>query len=228
MQIKYSIQGLLIYFAIAAYILAFLPAIIRLRKTSNFFFFAGFVVSCFSYGFRWYTVRHVPLQNLFEVFLFLAVFIYPLSIFCKRVMKTPGSAFDSLIGAVVLFPAGFVFSERIQLLPPALQSPLFVPHITVYLLAYIFMTKAAIAALGQIIGIKKQANLVDCEEAAYRLVCAGFPFLTMGLVLGCLWRRLPGQTGGDGTQRKCGRWQPGLSLRDTFFIGQLSAQNSRD
>ena len=188
MHIKYSTQGLLIYAAIAAYLLTFLTVVIRLRKTSLFFFFAGFVVSCFAYGFRWYIIGRIPMQNLFEVFLFIACCIFPLSILCKKVLKTPISALDSLIGASVLFPAGFIFSEKSLPLPPALQSPLFIPHIAVYLLAYILMTKAAMEACAQVIGLKNYSErLVRGEEAAYRLVCASFPLLTCGLIFGCLW-----------------------------------------
>jgi ABC-type transport system involved in cytochrome c biogenesis permease subunit len=192
MHIKYSIQGLLIYFAMGAYILTFLSALIRLRKTGHLFFFLGFTAAILSYVYRWYQVKHVPLQNLFEVFLFLGAIIYPLSLFCRKALKTGGSVGDALIGAIVLFPAGFVFFERPQLLPPALQSPLFAPHVTVYLLAYFFMTKAAVQAYFQIIGVKynPQWGFVDCEEATYRLVSAGFPLLTLGLVLGCIWAQL--------------------------------------
>lgn len=187
MHMKYSIQGLLIYLSIAGYILAFLTTIIRLRKTSHFLFFAGFIASLASYGYHWYLAKYFPLQNLFEFFLFLACFIYPLSLFSKKVLKTPASTFDSLIGAVSLIPAGFVFSDTVQFLPPALQNPFFVPQVAIFLIAYTFMTKAAIAAFAVLIGIKNhQANLVDLEEAEFRLVCAGFPLLTAGLVLGCL------------------------------------------
>jgi ABC-type transport system involved in cytochrome c biogenesis permease subunit len=192
MQIKYSIQGLLIYCTIASYILAFFWSILRMRRTGHFFFFLGFIAALLSYIYRWYYVQHVPLQNLFEVFLFLGMVVYPVSLFCKKVLRTGGWVADMLIGAVVLFPAGFVFPDGRLLLPPALQSPLFAPHIMVYMLAYFFMTKAAIQAILQIIGVKynPQARLVDCEEATYRLTCAGFPLLTLGLIFGSIWAQL--------------------------------------
>jgi ABC-type transport system involved in cytochrome c biogenesis permease subunit len=194
MHIKYSIQGLLIYIALGAYILAFLWSILRLRKTGHLFFIIGFAAALLSYVFRVLQVNHVPLQNLFDVFLFLGAIIYPLSLFCRKVLKTGGSASDALIGAIILFPAGFVFPETSAAggLPPALQSPLFAPHVAVYILAYLFMTKAAVQAYLQIIGAKynPEYGFVDCEEATYRLACAGFPLLTLGLVIGCFWAQL--------------------------------------
>jgi ABC-type transport system involved in cytochrome c biogenesis permease subunit len=114
-----------------------------------------------------------------------------------------------LIGVVVLFPAGFVFIAEPQQLPPALQSWLFGPHVLVYMLSYILMTKAAVQAAAQMAGkpfdsaqgreswhglparedTAKMAvpHLLLPEEATYRMVCAGFPLLTLGLVLGSIW-----------------------------------------
>jgi ABC-type transport system involved in cytochrome c biogenesis permease subunit len=134
------------------------------------------------------------LQNLFEVFLCSGVLAYPISIFCNRVLRVGGVAADALIGMIVLFPAGFVFSAEPMQLPPALQSWLFGPHVLVYMLSYILMAKAAVQAAAQMTGRPfdsaqggQSENLLSPEEATYRMVCAGFPLLTLGLVLGSIW-----------------------------------------
>jgi ABC-type transport system involved in cytochrome c biogenesis permease subunit len=146
MAIKYTMQGLLIYLAIAAFLLAFGATVARRRKAGQTVFAAGFLVAVLSFLYRWYDVRHVPLQNLFEVFLFLGLVCYPISWFSRRYLRIGGLWADMLIGAVVLFPAGFVFHAEPMRLPPALQSWLFAPHVAVYMLAYIFMAKAAFQA----------------------------------------------------------------------------------
>lgn len=127
------------------------------------------------------------MQNLFEVFIFLGVLVYPISVFCNRILRIGGLAADMLIGAIVLVPAGFVFSAEPQQLPPALQSWLFGPHVLVYMLSYILMTKAAVQATIQLTGKQTIDNLLPPEEATYRMVCAGFPLLTLGLILGSVW-----------------------------------------
>lgn len=192
MGIKYTTQGLLIYIAFGLYVLAFLAALIRLRKTAQAIFFIGFTAAVLAYGCRWYIVNHIPLQNLFEVFLFTGLIIYPLSLISQKILKTGDSAFDMLIAAIVLLPAGFVFSERHLNLPPALQSGLFAPHVAVYMLAYIFMTKAAFQAVLQIFSSKNKPklNTFDSEQATYILIRAGFPLLTVGLILGSIWAKL--------------------------------------
>ncbi|HLB74050.1 MAG TPA: cytochrome c biogenesis protein CcsA [Sedimentisphaerales bacterium] len=191
MEIKYTIQGLLIYISIAAYLLALLVSLLRRPRAAHTLYVLGFVVALVSFGYRWHHVRHVPMQNLFEVFLCLGM-IYPVSVFCRRVLHIGGRSADMLIGAVVLVPAGFFFNADPQMLPPALQSWLFAPHVAVYMISYVFMTKAASHALWQLVGRdpKSDQNLLPPEEATYRLICIGFPLLTLGLVLGSVWGKL--------------------------------------
>ena len=131
MAIKYTLQGLLIYLTIAAYCLAFLASVFGKRKAGQVFFLAGFIVAVVGFAYRWCSVAHVPFQNMFEVFLSMGMMIYPLSLFCRRFLKVESQAADMLIGAILLFPAGFVFKAHLQKLPPALQSWLFTPHVAV-------------------------------------------------------------------------------------------------
>jgi ABC-type transport system involved in cytochrome c biogenesis permease subunit len=188
MEIKYTIQGLLVYLTMAVYMAAFVATLLRRARAGHVLFLVGFALSVFSFGYRWYHVRHVPLQNLFEVFLCLGM-IYPVTLFCRRVLRVGGYGADMLIGAIVLFPAGFVFNAEPQQLPPALQSWLFTPHVAVYMLSYIFMAKAAFQAICQLAGRNSRPgeNLLPPEEATYRMIYAGFPLLTLGLILGSYW-----------------------------------------
>jgi ABC-type transport system involved in cytochrome c biogenesis permease subunit len=192
MEIKYTIQGSLIYLAMASYLLAFAATLLKDRKTGQALYLLGFITAVCSLGYRWYHVGHIPMQNLFEVFLCLGAMIFPISVFCDRTLHVGGYSADMLIGAMVLLPAGFVFSAEAQRLPPALQSWLFVPHITAYMLSYIFMAKAAFQALAQFAGKNPNPGKepLDTETATYRMVRAGFPLLTLGLILGSYWGQL--------------------------------------
>ena len=187
MAIKYTIQGLLIYLTIVAYCLAFLTSTFGKKKTGQILFPIGFIVAVVSFVYRWYNVAHVPFQNMFEVFLSMGMMIYPLSLFCRRFLKVESQAADMLIGAILLFPAGFVFKAHLQKLPPALQSWLFTPHVAVYLIAYVIMAKATVQAFYQ---LKARDNIIDYEEGTYRMICLGFPLLTLGLLLGSWWGKL--------------------------------------
>jgi ABC-type transport system involved in cytochrome c biogenesis permease subunit len=191
MEIKYTLQGLLIYITITVYLAAFLSSILRRSKISHILFLLGFFTAVASFCYRWYDVRHIPMQNLFEVFLCLGM-IYPVWLFCRYVQQIGGQAADILIGVIVLIPAGFIFSAEPQKLPPALQSPLFAPHVAVYMVSYIFMAKAAVQAVLQLTNktFSSNKNLRPPEEATYLLICIGFPLLSLGLVLGSVWGKL--------------------------------------
>ena len=198
MEIKYTTQGLLIYATMGLYLVAFLArlarqqsgGLARLRKLGDVLYLAGFVAAVCAVGYRWWHVRHVPLQNLFEVFLCLGVVCYPVSVVCRRYLRVGGYAADMLIGAIVLFPAGFVFSAEPGQLPPALQCWVFAPHVAVYVLAYIFMAKATYQAICRLAGSEGEGELLGYEEATYRMICVGFPLLTLGLILGSYWGKL--------------------------------------
>jgi len=201
MAVKYTIQGLLIYATIAAYLLAFTLTLwhghpgrvftgskpVLRQRAGHIFFLIGFLLGCSAVACRWLDVRHIPLQNLFEVFLCLGTLVYPISLFCNRVLRIGGVAADVMIGVIVLIPAGFIFNAQPQQLPPALQSWLFGPHVFVYMLSYVLMTKAAVQAALQLVNSPPNDNFIAPEEATYRMVCAGFPLLTLGLVLGSVW-----------------------------------------
>ena len=192
MAIKYTFQGLLIYLVIAAYLFAFLATVLGRKKTGQSLYLTGFVVAVVAFGYRWYDVCHIPFQNLFEVFLSMGMMVYPMSVFCRRFLRVDGETADMLIGVMLLFPVGFVFGAEPQKLPPALQSWLFTPHVAVYLMSYVIMAKAAVQAFYQLkakAGNTKE-NLTDYEDGTYRMICLGFPLLTLGLILGSWWGKL--------------------------------------
>ncbi len=192
MEIKFTPQGLLIYATMLAYLAAFLLFLLKRRTPATAVYACGFVIAAVSFGFRWWHVEHIPLQNLFEIFLCLGLLMFPLSLCCKRLLGAGGVAADVLIGLVILFPAGLVFSAEPKNLRPALQSPLFAPHVLVYMVAYVVMAKAAVQAVFQLIkgNSAPQPGLVSHELATYRLIQLGFPLLTCGLALGAWWGKL--------------------------------------
>lgn len=191
MEIKYTLQGLAIYATIAVYLLAFVATLARQAKMGRALFFAGFLLAITAYIYRWYDVQHVPLQNLFEIFLFLGVICYPISWFCRDVLRIGGQWSDMLIGVIALFPAGFAWKAAPIPLPPALQSWLFVPHVAVYMLSYVFMFKAMCQAFEQLIVTPDaKRTWLPTEQATYELAAIGFPLLTLGLILGSWWGKL--------------------------------------
>ena len=190
MAVKMTLQGLFIYLTMAAYVTAMVLTLCKRKQPGLVTFALGFAVSIVAFIYRWIDVSHWPMQNLFEVFLTLGMLCFPVSLLCRRLLKVGGQATDMLIGVILLFPAGFVFHAEPQHLPPALQSFLFAPHVAVYMISYVLMAKATFCAIAQLTRRRPEKDLLPPEQATYVMVCLGFPFLTLGLILGSWWGKL--------------------------------------
>ena len=192
MAIKLTDIGILIYVVMALYLAAAAMLTMRKRLAGTVFFAIGFGIAAFAFVLRWVEVDHVPLQNMFEVFLCLGGLMWPLSLFCRRYLGVGGEAADAVIGFIVLFPAGFIFNAEPQQLPPALQSFLFLPHVASYMLSYVILAKAAVPAFMGLLAERPAGDpaALNYEAAANRVARMGFPLLTLGLVLGMWWGKV--------------------------------------
>ena len=178
--------GATIYTALAAYGAAFVAHLVRRPRAGRALLALGSLVALGALGWRAVETGHVPLQNLFEIFLAMSVAIFPLAWCCRRWLPAPAEALDPLLGFLVLFPVGFVFSGEPRDLPPALQSFLFVPHVGVYLAAYLLLARAALTATPVLWKQKSDKMQLAVLSSADQLARAGFPLLTAGLLLGAL------------------------------------------
>lgn len=194
MEIKQTLEGALIYGTMAAYLVSAVALARHRLPLGRAAFLLGSIAAAVAFVHRGFDVAHVPLQNLYEVFLCLGMLVFPLAYFCHRYLHIPVSAADAVIGIVVLFPAGFVFSAEPQQLPPALQSDLFIPHVASYMISYMLMAKASVEAAGHLLRrgepAGEGADAPSHELATYKVVRLGFPLLTVGLVLGAVWGKM--------------------------------------
>jgi ABC-type transport system involved in cytochrome c biogenesis permease subunit len=71
-----------------------------------------------------------------------------------------------------------------QSLMPALQSPWFIPHVTVYMFSYSLMGCAFLIAVYGL--FKPQKDMLD---AADTLIYIGTAFLTFGMLSGAIWAK---------------------------------------
>ena len=188
MNLKTSVLGMLIYAAMLLYAAAFVAGKFSLRRAGRLLFAAGFVFATGAVTWRGLSTGHIPLQNLFEVFLAMGALIYPVALACRRLPASRERA-DMLLGVILLWPAGFVFPETPRPLPPALQSFLFAPHVLVYLAAYVLLAKSAILAGAQF-RRRPDDERERLDRSAHALAAWGYPFLTLGLLLGAWWGKL--------------------------------------
>ena len=204
LAIKHTALGGLIYATMAMYLMAFAMSVLAsavkapdrapgrldpVRVFAHVLFAAGFALAVATYVYRAADVRNMPLQNLFEVFLTLAVLIWPISVISRRFLGVAGQTADMFVAAVLCFPTGFVMDADISPAAPALQTALFVPHVGAYMFGTVILAKATIQAVGVLIhgDTVPGARLASRETATHRMVCMAFPLLTVGLLLGAVW-----------------------------------------
>ncbi len=147
-------------------------------------------------------VDHAPFQTLYEVYLVLALCL-PISYLLIHisggldVLRRAGAALVQLFGAlscvavVVILVMGLRASDFQTDLPPALQSPWFVPHVIVYLFGYGSLALAMLASAIYLVGGRfdklSDEALDTVDQFTHRIIALGFPFLTAGLIFGSLW-----------------------------------------
>jgi ABC-type transport system involved in cytochrome c biogenesis permease subunit len=204
MQIKYTLQGALIYLTMLFFAATLSACIVRrlggrrsaasappetLRQLIGGFWLAGFLAAAASLTWRGFHTGHPPMQNLFEFFLCMAAFLWPLSQLSRWKNAIDTTLQDAVLGILILIPAGFVFDEAVRRLPPALQSPLFVPHVATYVAGYIMLARGALMALPMFRTVGRE-RLVSADSASRQSVAVGFLLITAGLLLGSLWGKI--------------------------------------
>jgi ABC-type transport system involved in cytochrome c biogenesis permease subunit len=190
MMIKETLQGGLIYLTMALFLAA--AALLRgkFRAAGRNLWFMGFAAAVASVVWRGLHTGHPPMQNLFEFFLCMAAFLWPLSLLSRRQSGADTDFQDALLGFIILFPAGFVFGEEVRRLPPALQSPLFIPHVGSYVAGYVMLARAALLALPLFRADADDARVRQADAASRQTAAVGFVLLTLGLLLGSLWGKI--------------------------------------
>lgn len=186
MQIKYTVQGALILLTMGAFLLTLLSSFRKKSTATSLLWLAGFFCALASVSWRGIHTGHPPFQNLFEVFLCLAVFLYPATWLTRKTSGIDTTRSDAVLGLIFLFPAAFVFSESVRRLPPALQSPLFVPHVLSYMAGYVMLARAAVLA-APLWRKSRKSEHSAAFRAAHCAAAIGFFLITVGLILGSVW-----------------------------------------
>ncbi len=149
---------------------------------------AGFI------GWLWFKLERPPLRTLGETRLWFALLLPLSGLALHRLVPWRWPlAYACAIAWLFLFITALRPATHDQTLMPALQSPWFVPHVVVYLLAYALLTYAAALA-----GVAWWRGRADPTGAGVTRPLAlaeislwmGFGCLTLGLVAGAVWAKL--------------------------------------
>ena len=133
----------------------------------------------------WISLERPPLRTMGETRLGYSFFAFAAGLFTYMRWRYKWILSYSTVLATVFIMIN-IFRPEIhdQTLMPALQSPWFIPHVTVYMFAYSLLGCAFILAL---VGLIRTGD--DVLPAIDTLVYIGMAFLTFGMLSGALWAK---------------------------------------
>ena len=133
----------------------------------------------------WISLGRPPLRTMGETRLWYSFFALIAGLFTYLRWRYRWIlSFSTVLATVFIMINIFRPEIHDQTLMPALQSPWFIPHVTVYMFSYSFLGCACLLAVA---GLFTSKNNV--MAAADTLVYIGMAFLTFGMLSGALWAK---------------------------------------
>ena len=133
----------------------------------------------------WATLERPPLRTMGETRLWYSLFLLVAGLFTYIRWKFRWILSFSTLLATVFMVINILKPEiHDQTLMPALQSPWFVPHVSVYMFSYALLGCATILAIG---ALATRSERFD--EAIERLIYGGTAFVTIGMLTGAIWAK---------------------------------------
>lgn len=138
----------------------------------------------------WISLDRPPLRTLAETRLWYAVFLSVIGIILYYRWSLLWMLAYSLSLAILFLFINYLNPDTFdKTLMPALQSPWFVPHVIVYIIAYALLAVSSLIAIKGLFLLKMQKNVLETIKLADNIVYIGFAFLTFGLLFGALWAK---------------------------------------
>ena len=194
----------LFFFATAAYWLGLLARSEFAEKTGTALSWAAVLMGTTGMLVRWYEsyligtdIGHIPISNLYEVFVLFCLITALLYLHYERRYGTRklGAFVLIVISAAVGFTLWYTFSRgahEIQPLVPALQSYWMKIHVPANFIGYGAFSLAAMIGVAWLLAERgilasRLPTLPVMEDVMYKAIAIGFAFFTIATILGALW-----------------------------------------
>jgi len=140
----------------------------------------------------WVTLGRPPLRTLGETRWWYASMVPLLGIVIGWRFETRALALPSCLMGAMFASINLAHPEYMdKTLMPALQSPWFVPHVVVYMVAYSALGLSSLVGAWTLIkrGIQRLPVTPEDVDGPHKLVMVGLPLLTCGLLFGAFWAK---------------------------------------
>lgn len=194
----------LFFLATAAYWLGLLARSEFAEKTGTALTWTAVLMGTSGMLVRWYEsyligsdVGHIPISNLYEVFVLFSLITALLYLHYERRYATRrlGAFVLVVISAAVGFTLWYAFArgaQEIQPLVPALQSYWMKIHVPANFIGYGSFSLSAMIGVAWLLAERgiladKLPPLAVMEDVMYKAIAIGFAFFTVATILGALW-----------------------------------------
>ena len=179
---------LFIYFASASIVCSVIASVLAFldrRNVAAGLASAGAAVLAGFICMLWVTLERPPLRTMGETRIWYSFFASLAGIFTYIRWRYKWIlSFSTLLSTVFIMLNLLKPEIHDQTLMPALQSPWFIPHVTVYMFSYSLLGCAFLIAVVRL--FRHREGLLD---AADTLVYIGTAFLTFGMLSGAIWAK---------------------------------------
>jgi len=146
---------------------------------------------------RWSINKHLPLTGLLDSVVIFCLCITSFLVIFERYFNIKAVILPIISSIFLAMLCIFIYTNDIsekKLLAPALQSPLFVPHILFYLSGYAMMAINVCASTIRLISQKKiepedNVNISHLDIMIRITLAIGFVLITVGFMIGIVWAK---------------------------------------
>ena len=187
-----------IYFAVAAIAASLAASVLSLldqRKSAVVLAASASIILAGFISLLWIYLGRPPLRTMGETRLWYSFFAGIAGLFTYLRWRYKWIlSFSTVLSIVFILLNVFKPEIHDQTLMPALQSPWFIPHVTVYMFSYSLLGCAFLIGLmllfrrGGEVGVGSASD-DDLLSAADTLVYIGVAFLTFGMLSGSIWAK---------------------------------------
>lgn len=165
-------------------------------KTYKYNYFAdilvigGILVMTYFTTALWISLERPPFRTLAETRLWYSMFLSVIGLVIYYRWKLRWMLTYSLLLSIIFLFINYLNPDTFdKTLMPALQSPWFIPHVVVYIIAYALLAVSSLIGVKGLFMLRMKRQIEGTMNLADNIVYIGFAFLTFGLLFGALWAK---------------------------------------
>jgi ABC-type transport system involved in cytochrome c biogenesis permease subunit len=161
------------------------------NRRAPFFVLLGTALTALFVAGLWVRLERPPMRTMGETRLWYSLFLSGAGLLAHRRWRYGWLlAFTAVLAAVFAGVNLLKPEMHSRSLMPALISPYFVPHVTLYMLSYAVLAASAVGAVIQIRNVgSKGGPDASLDDFLDNVVNVGLGFLMLGLISGAVWAK---------------------------------------